>query len=157
MPVAGGAAGAACEAITNTKGDAKDLSSRKYETPAGRNRVLTSEVSITVQRNPTCHPPPCLSLLSSNISLSVTLSCRWSLSEMFQKVQLAAMKNDKFYFVATVTQAESQAPPSPAHNPATVHPLSVPILPGFTLLVLFYYLSSLLRKQQQQQQQPGSQ
>lgn len=29
---------------------------------------------------------------------------------MFQKVQLAAMKNDKFYFVATVTQAHSPCP-----------------------------------------------
>lgn len=47
LPVAVPARAAACEAITNTKGDAKGLSSRKYETPAGRNRELTSEVSIT--------------------------------------------------------------------------------------------------------------
>lgn len=87
----------------------------------------------------------------TNISLSVTLSWRWPLSEMFQKVQLAAMKNDKFYFVATVTQVH---PPSVSCHPAnSAYPtFCTPILlypcTGFTLLLLFYYLSSLLRKQQ---------
>lgn len=156
LPVAVPARAAACEAITNTRGDAKGLSSRKYETPAGRNRVLTSEVSITEQRNSIVPSPQSSSSpLVANISLSVTLSWRWPLSEMFQKVQLAAMKNDKFYFVATVTQAHSPSlSRSPSHHSANsaFRTLCTPILlypcTGFTLLLLLYYLSSLLRKQQ---------
>lgn len=148
LPVAVPARAAACEAITNTKGDAKGLSSRKYETPAGRNRELTSEVSITEQRNSIVPSPQSSSSpLVANISLSVTLSWRWPLSEMFQKVQLAAMKNDKFYFVATVTQAHSPCPLSLSLSAILRIPLfalSVPLSCFTPALASLYYCSFII-------------
>lgn len=57
---------------------------------------------------------------------------RWPLSEMFQKVQLAAMKNDKFHWVATVN-----AKPNLKPNPKSGEPLS-------SLLASVYWLSFII-------------
>lgn len=105
------------------------LSSQKYETPAG---LKCGEWQVA--------------------------GCHLALSEMFQKLQLAAMKNDKFHFVATVTQTQAQAqspkletrnstPPTDWQTPRSTLPFAT-YCAAFALLALFYYLSSLLRKQQ---------
>lgn len=60
---------------------------------------------------------------------------------MFQKVQLAAMKNDKFYFVATVTQAHS-LPLSPSRIP--LFALSVPLSCFTPALASLYYCSFII-------------
>lgn len=72
-------------------------------------------------------------------------SCHLALSEMFQKVQLAAMKNDKFHFVATVTRTQTALLCS---SPQPCARLCIATFcAAFALPALFYYLSSLLRKQ----------
>jgi len=73
-----------------------------------------------------------------------------SLSEMFQKVQLAAMKNDKFHWVVTVNPKPKPIPNLNRKSTRTKgNPKTTPhFFARFSLLALFYYLSSLLRKQQ---------